>query len=132
MGDAILIESEGQRVEPGGGLVVPVPSGQAVTLVEVIWNASGPEGMAARFRFLAPDIARQGGGVDFETAAADMAHLCQGFALPRLAGAGAPEGAQVIISLMDREVPFGQSDPEATQFFEAYRIEGGACIWEAF
>jgi hypothetical protein len=60
-----------------------------------------------------------------------MAHLCQSYALPRLSETG-PVPAQIIISLSDRPVPFGEASPEATQFFEAYRIEGDACIWEAF
>jgi hypothetical protein len=29
-------------------------------------------------------------------------------------------------------VPFGEPAPDATQFFEAYRVEGDTCIWEAF
>ncbi|MDH5531341.1 MAG: DUF6497 family protein, partial [Paracoccaceae bacterium] len=32
----------------------------------------------------------------------------------------------------DRVVPFGESDPEATQYFEAFSIADGTCIWEAF
>jgi hypothetical protein len=39
---------------------------------------------------------------------------------------------QVIISLSDTAVPFGESAPEATQFFEAFAIRDGACIWEMF
>lgn len=113
------------------GLVVPVPSGQEVTLIDVIAGAEGPSGLALRFRFLAPAIAAQGGSVGFETAAADMAHLCQTFALPRVALSG-PVPDQIIISLSDRLVPFGEAAPDATQFFEAYRIEGGLCIWEPF
>ena len=34
--------------------------------------------------------------------------------------------------LLSRAVPFGEAAPDATQFFEAYRVEGDACIWEAF
>ena len=102
-----------------------------VTLIDVVWNAPGPEGLAARFRFLAPAIAREGGTVGFEDASADMAWLCENFALSRIAALG-PAPGQIIISLSDRPVPFGEADPEATQFFEAYRLENGACIWEVF
>ena len=35
-----------------------------------------------------------------------------------------PQPSQIVISLADRPVPFGQPDPEATQFFEAFRPEG--------
>ena len=127
----IQAQSSGEVVEPGGGLTIEVPSGQPITLLDVIWNVPGPLGMATRFRFLAPAIARVEGAVDFETAAADMMDLCQNFARPKVLGVDlAP--TQIIISLSDRAVPFGQSDPDATQFFEAYRLENGACIWEVF
>ncbi|MBP9952734.1 MAG: DUF6497 family protein [Cypionkella sp.] len=108
-----------------------VPSGQEVTLLDVVMDAPGPEGLTARFRFVAPAIAREGGSVDFEAASADMLALCQNYVLPRLANTG-PVPAQVVVSLADRAVPFGDSDPAATQFFEAYRVENGNCIWEAF
>lgn len=117
--------------ESADALVVPVPSGQWVRFVDVVMNAPGPEGMVARFRFVAPAIAKETGSVDFEVAVTDMAHLCQNFALPRIASTG-PTPSQIIISFADRDVPFGEAVPEATQFFEAYRVEGDACIWEAF
>lgn len=105
-----------------------VPSGQPVTFVETIGTVPGPDGLTARFRFLAPEI---GGAVDFDTASADMAWLCQTYALPRIAGTG-PQPAQVVISLADRPVAFGDSDPEVVQFFEAYRVTAGRCEPEAF
>jgi hypothetical protein len=111
--------------------MVPVPSGQAVAYLDVVMGAPSPEGMAARFRFLAPAIAREGGSVDFDTASVDMLDLCKHFALPRIAENG-PQPSQIIISLSDRAVPFGEASPDATQFFEAYRLENGTCIWEAY
>lgn len=110
---------------------IVVPSGQEVMLLEVITNVPGPEGLTARFRFLAPGIAREGGSVDAETAALDMDALCKDFALPRISNLG-PVPRQVIISLSDRDVPFGEARPDATQFFNAYSIEDGQCIWEMF
>lgn len=110
---------------------IAVPSGQAITFVEAIQGVPGAEGLTLRFRFLAPAIARVGGTVDAETAFADMQALCDGFALPRVA-AGGPQPAQIVISLMDRVVPFGAPAPEATQFFEAFRPEGTTCLWEPF
>lgn len=114
----------------GAGGAIAVPSGQTVTLQDVIWNEPGPMGLTFRFRFVAPEIA-PGGRVDAEMASADMAALCQDFALPRIDPNG-PQPAQVIISLSDRPVPFGEAQPDVTQFFEAYRIENGTCIWEMF
>lgn len=112
---------------------IAVPSGQPVTLAEVLLDeAPGqPDQTWARFRFLAPQIARGTGTVSYDTAAPDMDHLCGTLALPYLAEHGMT-AARVVISLSDREVPFGAQDPEATQFFEAYRPDGAACMWEAF
>ena len=125
------VQSEGSQIQQGQGPDITTPSGQVVTFQEVIWNAPGPEGLTLRFRFLAPAIAQDGGSVDFDTASADMLWLCQTFALPRVPGSG-PQPAQIVISLSDRPVPFGQADPDATQFFEAYALRDGTCVWEAF
>lgn len=119
------------RVIPGDGVLIPVPSGQAVSLLDVIWNVPGPLGLTARFRFLAPAIAKAAPKVEFEAATADMLHLCQSYALGRIAEFG-PKPVQIIISLSDMPVPFGEAVPEATQFFEAYGLQDGACIWEIF
>jgi hypothetical protein len=115
---------------PPDSAPIPVPSGQEVRLLDVIHNQPGPEGLTIRYRFIAPAIA-PGGGIDFDTAAADMAHLCQAYALPRVRSGG-PQPAQIVISLSDRPVDFGQPAPEATQFFEAYSLDGDTCIWEPF
>ncbi len=107
-----------------------VPSGQQITLYEVLIDES-PGELWVRFRFVAPRIAASGGDITYETAAEDMDHLCQSIVLPYLAEY-ALEPARVVISLGDREVPFGAAVPEATQFFEAYKPDGALCIWEAF
>ncbi len=121
-----------QTLSPQGGEeTITAPSGQIVTLREVVWNAPGPEGLTLRFHFVAPDISVEGGTVDFDTASADMLWLCQTIALPRVASTG-PAPAQIVISLSDRDVPFGQPAPDATQFFEAYSIAGGVCTWDVF
>lgn len=108
--------------------LIEVPSGQPITLLEVILNEPGTEGATARFRFLAPEITPEG---DFDAAVADMQHLCDTYALQRIAGT-VPMPQQIVISLSDREVGFGQSDPDATQFFEAFSIDTGICVWEPF
>jgi hypothetical protein len=107
---------------------IPVPSGQTVTLLDVVLNAPGPMGATARFRFLAPGIGD--GSVDFDAAAADMAALCQTYALPRVTGT-TPAPAQIIISLSAAPVDFG-APTDVVQYFEAYRIDGETCIWEVF
>ncbi len=114
-----------------GAQQIAVPSGQPVTPLDVITDRPGDEGPTWRFRFLAPEIARDGGTVAVDVALQDIDALCAGFVIDRLAGAAGAPG-RVVISLSDRPVEFGVATPEATQIFEAYRVENGACIWEGF
>lgn len=115
---------------PGGAEGLTVPSGQDLSLKEVLLD-DAPGALWVRFRFVAPAIARGTGSVTYADAAADMAHLCEAVAAPYLADLGvSPE--RVVVSLSDRCVEFGAQDPEATQFFEAYRLESARCILEEF
>jgi Family of unknown function (DUF6497) len=127
---AIPVQDAQTQITPGDDTLIAVPSGQVVTLQEVVWNAPGVDGLTLRFRFVAPAIA-PGGTVDFDAATADMLALCQTYALPRMADFG-PSVQQIVISLSDRPVVFGATEPDATQFFEAYRVEDGTCIWEIY
>jgi hypothetical protein len=129
--EAWLVQENGSAVMAGNGLVIVVPSGQVVTLQDVIWNEPGPEGLTLRFRFIAPSIAREGGTVAFEDASGDMMALCRNFALPRVATTG-PQPAQIIVSLSDIAIPFGEASPDATQYFEAYSIVDGECVWDIY
>jgi len=117
------------QAEPEPDAPIPVPSGQEVRLQEVIRDQPGPQGLTYRFRFVAPAIGD--GAVDFDAAVADMEFLCRDFVLPRLSAIG-PVPAQVVLSMADRPLAFGAPAPEATQYFEAFRIADGECIWEAF
>jgi len=109
---------------------VTVPSGQGVTLHEVLVD-DNPGETWLRFRFVAPGIARNGGTISYDIASTDMDHLCDTVSVPYLAEFGLSP-ARIVVSLSDRKVPFGSTDPDATQYFEAYRPENGACIWEEF
>lgn len=126
----IQVQAEGVQAAPGDDALIAVPSGQMVTLQEVVWNAAGVEGLTLRFRFVAPAIA-PGGGVAFEAAYGDMQALCQTYAMPRMADFG-PQVQQIVISLAAAPVVFGESAPDVAQFFEAYRVEDGTCIWEIY
>ena len=111
--------------------VPPLPSGIAAELQELVLDVK-PDGQFdyARFRFVAPGIAGAD-APDFETRAKDMDFLCQSYAWPYLSDK--PQiFDRIVISLSDRATEFGVADPDATQFFEVYRIEDGACIWEEF
>ena len=110
---------------------IPVPSGQPVSYLDTVQATPGPDGLTIRFRFLAPEISRDGGSVSAEAAQDDMAWLCENFALSRIPSTG-PKPEQIVISFADRPVAFGDTSPEATQYFEAFSIEGDACQWEAF
>jgi hypothetical protein len=121
---AALAGCKDEAPAPGG---VEVPSGREVSLIDVITNAPGPEGATARFRFLAPGLT----SADAEAAAGDMQALCDGYALPRIEGM-VPAPQQIIISLSAEAVPFGEAAPDVVQFFEAYAVQQGACIWEPF
>lgn len=109
---------------------IVLPSGIEVDFQDVIWGEPGPAGLTVRFRFVSPAIA-QDGVIDLATLEPDMQYLCENYALKRISAQG-PQPGQVIISLSDRPVAFGETAPDATQFFEAYRPENGACIWEGF
>ncbi|MCX7644336.1 MAG: DUF6497 family protein [Rhodobacteraceae bacterium] len=75
-------------------------------------------------RYLAPDLP----GTDYAAVVPDLDFLCETEGLP----AAAEEGgiAQVVIVLMDRAVPRGTPDPEATQFIGSYLVGNGVCEWE--
>ncbi|WP_299207195.1 DUF6497 family protein [uncultured Tateyamaria sp.] len=107
-----------------------VPSGQPVSLSEVLLDAVGAESWV-RFRFIAPEIAKDVGTVSYAKAEDDFQALCDGFALTYMTDFELTADV-VVISLMDRPVPFGASDPDATQFFEAFRPGADGCVWEAF
>ncbi|MCU0826041.1 MAG: DUF6497 family protein [Tabrizicola sp.] len=109
------------------GEALSVPSGREISLIEVISNAPGNEGATARFRFLAPGLSPD----EVESTVADMQALCDAYALPRIEGM-VPAPQQIVISLSAEPVPFGAAAPDVVQFFEIYRPEAGACIWEPF
>ena len=107
---------------------ISVPSGQPVTFLEMLWDRPGG-GLVYRFRFVTPEIGSD--GRDYMDVEPDMAFLCETFAIPRLADIG-PQPSQIVISFSQQPIEFGVADPDTVQFFEAYRIENGACILELF
>ncbi len=108
--------------------LLPVPSGQPVELSNVLLDTN-PGELWVRFRFVAPKIGSTVGRITYDVAVVDMAHLCEVLAVPYVAQHKL-DPARVVISFSDRPIDFGSSSPEATQFFEAYRLEQSQCIWE--
>ncbi|CUJ85873.1 hypothetical protein RUE5091_00398 [Ruegeria denitrificans] len=108
--------------------LLPVPSGQPVHLSDVLLD-NNPGELWVRFRFIAPKIGSTVGRIGYDVASADMEHLCQTLAVAYVAKYEL-DPARIVISLSDRSIEFGRSEPDATQFFEAYRLEQSQCIWE--
>ena len=70
--------------------------------------------------------------MQFSEVAGDFLWLCQTRGVPALEQNGL-DGVGLIISIADRDVPFGTMDPEAVQFFEGYSVsEDGDCVWEPY
>lgn len=111
--------------------LIMLPSGQTVTLLESVSNLPGNEGPALRLRFLAPAIARGVGYIDADTAGRDMEYLCNTLVRNHLP-TDDPLPDEIIISFSDRDVPLGEDDPDATQFFNSFRIEDSTCQSEVF
>ena len=105
--------------------VLAVPSELVVKMQEVFIEAQENGERWARFRYLVPALD------NFDVVEADFPYICATYALPLLAEAK-EEVDQVIISMASAQSDFGVSDPEVTQFFEAFRVENGSCIWEVF
>lgn len=124
LGGAALLATCGAQADPA----IAVPSGQPLTLLEVLQDPRGVDGLTARFRFLAPAIGQPELGIDVDDALADMDALCDVYVLSRVATRTGPMPVQIVISLSDRPVPFGVDDPEATQYFESYDIADGTCV----
>jgi hypothetical protein len=131
LGAALAIMA-GANLDGRGGLgvddPVALPSGNSVTVLDVVTTEEGFAGLTYRFRFIAPWIA---GTVEPEGVSGDMGYLCEAYALPRLPTMG-PQPKQIIISLSEVAVDFGAISPEVVQFFEAYRPEGDSCVWEFY
>ena len=107
-----------------------MPSGQSVTLHEVLVDTVSGENWL-RFRFIAPSINKDVGGLAYDSAFEDIEHLCTEIAVPYIAEYNLKSDL-VVVSIADQKIEFGETNPDATQFFEAFRVKSDVCIWEAF
>ena len=142
--DVVLEEAEGAMVPDAGTDPEALPEGELTEDEPLDQPPAGTEdpeagadageggavtGGLARFRLVVPGLG--GEGAAYDDVAQDFAWLCESLALPAL-GANGWAPTEVVIALSDREVPFGETDPEAVQFFEGFRVEDGTCIAQAF
>ena len=106
-----------------------MPSGQSVTLHEVLVDTVSGENWL-RFRFIAPSINKDMGGVAYDSAFEDIQHLCTEIVVPYIAEYDLKSDL-VVVSIADQKNEFGETNPQTTQFFEAFRVKNNICIWEA-
>ena len=107
---------------------IAVPSGQTVSFYESLMDHPEHDIMA-RFRFLAPELPTRLADMSYQDLEADLAYLCESFALPRLA---ASDPAMIVISLAQAPTEFGTPNPDIAEVFEMYSRDGSTCAWEAF
>ncbi len=105
-----------------------LPSGMEAELLEGFVEVQPDGERWARFRYIMPALS---GGAGYDSVQQDFAVLCDAAALPML-DAAAEEVSLVVVSLMDKPLEFGQSDPETIQFFEVFTIRDDRCIWEEY
>ncbi|MEL7115338.1 MAG: DUF6497 family protein [Pseudomonadota bacterium] len=116
---------------PAGAETLTLQMGESATLLERFQDPDGPAGPVVRYRFVAPGLAGLERALTVEEIAQEMDMLCATVVLPEVAAVpDLPD--EVVITLMDRPVAFGTPAPDATQYFEAYRIVDGTCVWEGF
>ncbi len=115
-----------------GEEVGPLPSGQTVTFLDAfIEPQTGLAETWLTLRFLAPRIAADG-DIDFDSASLDLDALCDGPGrreTARIAAQGAKID-QVVIAMLDRPIPRGESDVDATSYYGAYLPHESGCIWQ--
>ncbi len=112
-----------------GADAITLPSGVVVHEIDRIWDE---DAAAIRIRYLVPRLREPASlySADPERVLTDMTWLCE-TQIRRLFAPGTDprdegwEGA--IVTMMDREIPFGEIDAEATQFFEGFLFTMDGC-----
>lgn len=108
-----------------------VPSQAHVEPLEFLEDATDPDAVVFRARYLMPEIARATGTLSYDDVIEDFVVLCESHALPLIRSDGFSP-ARIVVSLSDRPTEFGVPNPDATQIFEAFTVDDDACIWEQF
>lgn len=106
---------------------VDLPSGRTVSEIEFLSDVD-EGGPVLRARYHAPDLSA---AADMDQVFEDMGYLCESNAL-QMRDTLDEKPNRIIVSLSSQPIEFGEVNPDVTQFFEAYAIESGRCIWELF
>jgi len=104
---------------------IVVPSGQPLSFLGFI---SEQDGDLVRFRFLAPQIGVTYSHVEIIE---DFQVLCDEQIIPVLV-LNDLRPSQIVLSMSAQDIPFGVANADVLQFFEVFRPENNACIWEEF
>ncbi|MGH1465867.1 MAG: DUF6497 family protein [Cognatishimia sp.] len=106
-----------------------VPSGFSVRMQENRIDQLPDGAQVLRMRFVMPAMARP--EHVYAEVEGDFEALCNQLA-SGLVHAQTDDIDHIVVSLSDRETDFGVSNPDATQYFEAFTLETDICIWEGF
>ncbi len=110
-----------------------LPSGQRVSPLDMVLERRADGQRVLVLRYLAPRIAGRGraaaDGLAYPDVVGDLDALCEGPALAMAARMDPPPD-QIVVTLLDRPLPRGAADPEATLFIAAYRPAPAGCIWQ--
>lgn len=117
-----------QAAEQAAEQAISTPSGLAVIVQEFLTETDGPV-MRLRARFVAPSMTAETPAP--EIVLSDMDHLCNTVAIPYLRDA-ADQPDEIVVSVSAEALEFGTLAPEIPQYFEAYSIQDGTCIWELY
>ena len=100
-----------------------LPSGLMAGAPDIVVDAS-----ALRMRYVIAEIADTD-SYPFDLLEADFQWLCDQFGVAAHAQS-APDAPAIIISFAAQPLAFGETAPNVVQYFEAFRVEDDACIWE--
>jgi len=109
----------------GDAQVFDLLSGRQVTLLERLVEQ---DGALERWRFVAPDLRARLDEEAYSELAADLLALCEQQVAPGLD----PNVTKIVVSFSEAPVPFGETEPNIAQAFEAFVLTDGVCTWDQF
>ena len=125
-----IVTPETIVLEQGADGSVSLPSGLVVAQQEMRLEPVGAPTHAVntvRLRYVSAQLAAAEFG--FEQIEGDFTHLCTSFGL-KARELSAPNAEEIIISIASQPTAFGETAPNVVQYFDAFKVEGDACIWE--